>query len=63
MGISSFPLHLNGLLGYFVETLGILGGLLGGVQGDRVVIVVVRIDGEKDRADVGLKLVCLLVFY
>ena len=57
LGVAGLSLHPDGLLGHAVEILSRPGRLSGGVESDGVAHIVVRIDGEKDRANIGLETV------
>ena len=57
LGVAGLSLHSDGLLGHAVEILRRPGGLSGGVESDGVAHIVVRIDREKDRANIGLETV------
>ena len=46
LGVTRLSLDPDGLLGNFVETVIGLGGILGGVEGDGVTDIIVRVDGE-----------------
>ena len=53
--VSSLSLNFDGFLSNFVESWSILGGFLGGVEGDGVAHVIVRVDGDQDWSNVGLE--------
>ena len=55
LGVAGLTLDLDGLLGDFVECIRLLGGFLGGVEGDGVAHVIVRVDGDQDWSNVGLE--------
>ena len=57
LGVAGLSLHPDGLLGHAVEILSRPGRLSGGVEGDGVAHIIVRIYGEKDRANIGLETV------